>query len=261
MNHGKFYLIKGIKMMHVYKQGYSVLPALQKFNEKFFVKRQELIAARQEASKTQKVFFEHNINDEVYRPICEFIADQSEQQICSFKSLAENLAEDVIIHRIEDRKDWMAAGHVCLPSGWWPEEKIGKPLEEIHKPVPGMRNNHFKLVEAMITSGPFLRYVWSVVFEDKFNFHPSLPKKKFNYILNSKIYVKVEEQITIGFPEVNAALFILRQNLIQPEEIDYSALYQACINMDDAQKTYKDITPELIEHLKHMAMIDEIYQS
>lgn len=244
--------------MHVYKQGYSVLPALQKFQDNPFIKRQDLIDARREAARSQKVFFEHNIDEEVYSPICQFIANESKQSLNSFQALAENLAEDVVIQRVVDGKDWMAAAHICLPSGWWPEEKIGKPLEDIHKPVPGMRNNHFKLVEAMITSGPFLRYVWSVVFEDRFNFHPSLPKKNFNPILNSKIYVKVEEQITIGFPEVNAALFVLRQNLIQPDDIDYSALYHACANMDDAQRSYKGVTPELIVYLKHMAMLDEL---
>lgn len=235
--------------MHVYRQGYSVLPALQKLEGSPFVENKYLTKARQEAAKNQKVFFEHDINDEIYIPICEYIARETNQENTSFEKLAFNLAEDVIIHRIKDNTDWMAAGHICFPSGWWPEDKIGKPLKEIHAPVPGMRNNHFKLVETMIDSGPFLRYVWSVIFENRINFHPSIPKKEFNPLVGN-VYVKVEEQMTIGFPEIKAALFVLRQNLIFPGEIDYPSLYQACKNMTDEQKIYKGVTDELIECLE-----------
>lgn len=252
----KHYYLEKMKNMHVYKKGYSVLPGLNKFTGSPFVKNEKLVTARQSAAKTQKVFFEHDIDDAIYQPICRYIASESNQVYQSFPQLAWNLSEDVIIHRIADNKDWMAAGHICLPSGWNPEEKIGKPLEEIHKPVPGMRNNHFKLVEAMVYSGPFLRYVWSVVFDDNVNHHPSIDKKKFNPILNSEIYVKVEEQITIGFPEIKAALFVLRQNILKSDEIDYSDLYEACVAMNDEQRKYKGVSDELIIHLKHLAMID-----
>jgi len=235
--------------MHVYQQGYSVLPALQKLEKSPFVKNKHLIQTRQAATENQKVFFEHDINEEIYAPICEYISKKTNQENKSFQDLAFNLAEDVIIHRIRNNQDWMAAGHICLPSGWLPEDKIGKPLKEIHDPVPGMRNNHFQLVQTMINSGPFLRYVWSVIFEERVNFHPSLPKKEFNPLV-SRIYVKVEEQMTIGFPEIQAGLFVLRQNLISPSEIDYPSLYQACKNMTSEQKKYKGITEELIEFLE-----------
>lgn len=244
--------------MHVYKQEYSVLPALNKFAGSPFVKNAKLLEERRIASKTQKVFFEHEIDDAIYKPICNYIANQSDQTLKSFSDLAYNLSEDVIIHRIKNDKDWMAAGHICLPSGWNPEEKIGRPLEEIHKPVPGMRNNHFKLVEAMINSGPFLRYVWSITFDDSINHHPSLSKKKFNPFGVNEIHIKVEEQMTIGFPEIQATLFVLRQNIIKSEEIDYTSLYKTCCNMDKQQREYKDVSDELIEHLKHLSFIQEM---
>lgn len=240
--------------MHVYRQGYSVLPALQKLNKSPFEKNRYLIRTRQEASKIQKVFFEHDISQEIYVPICEYISRETNQKNNSFQNLAYNLAEDVIIHRIQGDKDWLAAGHICLPSQWWPEEKIGKPLAEIHAPVPGMKNNHFKLVETMINAGPFLRYVWSIIFEDRINFHPSIPKKEFDFA-SSAIYIKVEEQMTIGFPEIKAALFVLRQNLILPGEIDYPSLYKTCKNMTPEQKKYKNVTEELIQCLEKITYL------
>lgn len=239
-------------MNPVYKQ-YSVLPALHKLEHSPFIKNEKLVQIRREAAKTQNVFFEHNISEEIYKPICEYIAAETNQPINTFQNLAWNLAEDVVIQRIENNKDWMAAGYICLPSGWFPEEKIGKPLKEIHAPIPGMKSNHFKLVEAMVNSGPFLRYVWSVVFENKLNFHPSLPKKVFSP--GDSIYVKVEEQMTIGFPQVQASLFVLRQNILMPEEIDYPILYQSCKNMTEEQKEYKGISQELLDHLQSLASV------
>lgn len=236
--------------VHPYQQGYNTKPALNKLEKSPFVKNKYLTKARQNAAKNQTVFFEHNINEEIYSPICKYIAKETEQDLKPFAELAYHLAEDVIVHRIQNNKDWMAAGHICFPSGWWPEEKIGKPLEEIHKPVPGMRlEQSYKLAETMVYHGPFYRYVWSIVFEDRINFHPSLSKKKFNPLVGN-IYVKVETQHTIGFPEVQAALFILRQDLIYPGEIDYPSLYYACKNMTEKEKEYKDVTEELIEFLE-----------
>jgi len=235
---------------HPYQKGYSVLPALNKLEESPFLKNKNLTRARQEATKTQNVFFEHDINEEIYSPICQYIAKETEQELKSFPELAYHLAEDVIIHRILDNRDWMAAGHICFPSGWWPEEKIGKPLSDIHKPIPGMRlKQSFKLAETMVYHGPFYRFVWSIIFEDRVNFHPSLPKKQFNPLVGS-VYVKVEKQFTIGFPEIKAALFVLRQDLIFPGEIDYPSLYQACKNMTEEEKQYKGVTEELVEFLE-----------
>jgi hypothetical protein len=241
-------------MIHIYNSGYSVLPALKKLETSPFLNNEILIKERRLASEKQKVFFEHDIDQKIYDPICRYISNETNQKISSFDEMALNLAEDVIIHRIKDEKDWMAAGHICLPSGWLPEEKIGKPLEEIHKPVPGMKNNHFKLVETMINKGPFLRYVWSVIFEERYNFHPRIPKKEFNAVSNNLIFIKVEEQMTIGFPQVNAALFVLRQNIIKPQDIDYKGLYMSCSKMNELERKYKGISEDFLIYLKDLSI-------
>lgn len=233
-------------MDHPYKNGYSTLPALKKLEGSPFLKDETLVKIRQEAAKTQKVFFEHDIDESVYAPICAYIAQESQQELKNFPEMAVNLAEDVIVHRMRGTQDWMAAGFICLPSGWWPEEKIGQPLSKIHEPIPGMKlDQSRKLVETMINHGPFYRFVWSVVFEEKVNFHPSVPKKKFD----GKVWVKIERQMTIGFPEIQSALFVLRQGLIQPEEIDYEGLYQACSNMNEAERIYKNISDDVLNYL------------
>lgn len=106
-------------------------------------------------------------------------------------------------------------------------------------------NNSFKLATAMVNNGPFQRFVWSVVTENKISFHPDEINKPFD----GQLFVKVERQITIPFPEIQAGLFILRQNILLPEEIDYTALRNACAGMTDAQREYKGISGEMMDWL------------
>jgi len=129
----------------------------------------------------------------------------------------------------------MSSAHVCFPSSWYPEEKIGKSFYEIHSPVPMNLKNSFKLVNAIIKGGIFERFVWSVVYENKYNFHPNLKHKKFNKE-KPELFIKVERQVTVGFPEQNFCLFILRQYLIDQNEIDNKSLANSIKNMTEDQK-------------------------
>ena len=123
--------------------------------------------------------------------------------------LAMQIQEDLAIVRARGR-DWVAAVHACFPSGWRPEEKVGQPFAALHRVVPGMKlDNSAQIVEAMIRSGPFERYAWGVQFEPRMDGHPSHPKAPFDPTA-PRIFVKVERQVTIGFPEHDAALFLMR---------------------------------------------------
>lgn len=220
-------------MKYLYKEGYNVLPALRKISGPVFVKDNQYdfyIAEKRSAIEKQVVFLECEAQS-AYGPIVLFISHETGLS-GNFSELAMQLQEDLAIHRIEGNRDWLAACHVCFPSGWWPSEKIGKSFREIHEPVPGMRlDNSFKLAKAM-TTGRYERYVWSVVTEPEINFHPRFEKRYLG------IYLKVERQIIIGFPEVNAALFVIRQHLYQPDKAE---LLAACEAMTPQQRQYKGI--------------------
>lgn len=117
-------------MFHVYKKGYTTLPDLKKIN--------------------LDDVFEKNRSDSP--------AIQREK-VCALKN------EDFLIHRIDDQKDYLSSVHVCFPSHWYPEDKIGKSFNEIHQPVPMNLKNSDKLVRAMVNGGIFERFVWSIVYE------------------------------------------------------------------------------------------------
>ena len=136
----------------------------------------------------------------------------------------------------------MAYGHVCFASDWRPEEKIGLSFREVHVPVPGMNlAASDRLVHAMIHAGPFERFVWSVVHEPRLNFHPRFPKRRFDPAAPC-VYLKVERQTTVGFPDLGAALFSFRQHLLGMDDIQIPALIAALERMTPPQRAYKGLT-------------------
>jgi hypothetical protein len=246
-------------MYHVYKQGYSVLPMLKKISiEEVFQKTPDYdhyILAKKDALKTQTCFFEHNIKPITYQAVCEFIVKNYKWTLkkpYTFTNIATQLQDDLAIQIMDDNKDWLAAAHICFPSGWLPRDKIGKPLQEIHAPIPGMNlKNSRKLVETMTQLGPFERFVWGVKFSSDINGHPNRPQAKFDS-KNPAIWIKVERQVTVPFPEHNAGLFILRQFIISEPDIDKPALLKSLLDMSEEERKYKNIDycfDDLVLHL------------
>ena len=239
-------------MYHPYKKGYSVLPQLEKLEESPFemdFNYDYYIDEKKKAIRSQKVHLINNCDHNIFYYLEEFVKEHANwvNPPYTLNNIAMQLQEDIAIHRIKDGRDWLAATHICFPSSWRPEKKIGKPLSEIHAPIPGMSlDNSYKLAEMATQKGPFRRFVWSPIFERKINFHPSLPKAKFQKE-NPFVMVKVEKQITWPLPQFNAFIFILRQYLVQPVLSD---LYAACVKMTQEQKQYKGVDQDFIDHME-----------
>lgn len=242
----------------VYKKGYSTLPNLNKIGEEDVFEKEAsdsnlIQAEKKEALINQKVFFEYE-NEPKHYEICEeWILSNYPRKLESskFLDIAKETEEDFLIHRINGEKDYLSSAHVCFASHWKPEDKIGKSFEEIHQPVPMNLKNSKKLVYAMIHSGIFERFVWSIVYENKYNFHPRFEHKKFD-IKNPKIFLKVERQITVGFSKHDFCLFILRQYLVEEKDIEKNILAKVIESMSPEQKQYKGLSDsyDLLSYLK-----------
>ena len=246
-------------MYHPYKKGYSTLPQLEKLEECPFhidIHYEHYISEKRKALTSQKVHLFHECDHKILFALEDFVKKYANNvdPPYTLHNIAMQVQEDIAIHRIKDGRDWLAATHICFPSSWWPEQKIGRPLAEIHAPIPGMNlKNSYRMAEASTKSGPFRRFVWSPIFENKINFHPSLPKKQFD-IDNPKVYVKVEKQITWPMPEFDAFIFILRQYIVEPEPLP---LLEACLGMTEDQKEYKGVTQKLINYLSYLNIQDQ----
>lgn len=237
-----------------YRNGYSVLPGLLKLEEPIFRRDDDydyFIAEKRRETARRQCYLSHDISADVLTAISAFVASQANWvSVERFDDIAMQLQEDIAIHRVEKDRDWLAACHICFPSHWRPEEKIGGSLRELHGPVPGINlDASHSLAQTMVNHGPFVRYVWSPVFDARrINYHPDLPHPAFDP-RDPRVFVKVERQTIVGFPELNAALFVMRQNIIPQSQIDYPALHQSLLGMTPAEKQYKGVTPELLEYL------------
>lgn len=243
-------------MYHPYKSGYSLLPQLKKVSPDsiFLVStdKPRYLDQKKLSVQTQKCFLEHEMEELIYDAACRFITDHYPDKLdepYNFCNLAMQIQEDLAIHRISDDKDWLAATHICCPSSWSPEEKIGKSFNQIHEPIPGMNlANSRKLVEASIFNGPYERFVWGLIYENELNYHPSIYRKSFDPE-NPFFLVKVERQIMAGLPEHKAMLFVLRQFMLAEHEVDKPALHKAISGMTQQQRAYKNIPDEFITFL------------
>jgi hypothetical protein len=243
-------------MLHPYKSGYSLLPQLKKVStdDIFLVTadKTRYLEQKKLSLQTQKCFLEHKMEEAIYDAACSFIVDHYPDGLdepYNFCNLAMQIQEDMAIHRISDETDWLAATHICCPSSWSPEEKIGKNFNQIHEPIPGMNlSNSRKLIEAAIYHGPYERFVWGLIYEDELNYHPSLLRKQFDQD-DPVFFVKVERQIMAGLPEHKSMLFVLRQFLIPEHEVDVPALHKAISGMTPEQRKYKNIPDEFLSFL------------
>jgi hypothetical protein len=242
----------------VYKKGYSTLPNLRKLKEDEVFERDcsdlgPVIAEKAEALGNQKCFMEHDHDPLIYGVCEEWISRNYPRPLSgrNYMEIAREVPEDFLVHRLVGQKDWLSSAHVCFASHWLPEEKIGRSFDEIHQPVPMSLKNSPKLVHAMVHGGIFERFVWSVVYEDKYNFHPRFSHKAFDPS-EPRVLVKAERQVTVGFPEHDFCLFVLRQYLIKEERLDKARLASVIEEMTEEQKKYKGLSDcrPLLEYLK-----------
>ena len=210
-------------------------------------------AEKDEALRGQQVFVEHDNDPHFYEVCAAWIRQHYPQPLLStdYLGIAREAEEDFLIHRIVGERDWVASAHVCFPSHWLPEDKIGRSFEEVHRPVPMNLKTSRKLAETAARSGIFERFVWSVVHDDRHNFHPRLPASAFDRH-DPRVLVKVERQVTVAFPEHDFCLFILRQSLIPEHRLDKSTLAGAIEAMKPEERAYKGLTDcgDLLAYLR-----------
>jgi dimethylamine monooxygenase subunit A len=207
-----------------------------------------------------------NLHPDVDQAVCRFIADRLVEEYpqwfqmgpdaritClltheTFQIQAKRLAmlalqvqEDLTVVSVDGDKNWLSAGHVCLPSGWSLKDKIGKDFSAVHERVPGalsLMERQGEYVKQMVNATVGLvRFVWAIG-RDYIDGHPSHERSPLT--LDNAI-IRVERQVIWGLPEVNAALFAIRPYNYQIEEEDKPLLASAVESMSDDAARYKGL--------------------
>jgi hypothetical protein len=210
-------------------------------------------------------------------PFGELIQYQSASQVMneglvtsSLEALCLQVQEDLCWIKKENQKDWLAYAHLCSPSHWAAEDKIGLSFEQIHRPIPGIERINrtaSNMVEAMINKGPFVRFVWSFVTDQRLNHHPEAPPqfdpiqwkgRCFDPQQKCPFNLRIERQVVYGFPNLNGSLFAIRVSFWSGLEIKNSAhqtqqLISALESMTLESRKYKGVDScfdELMRWLK-----------
>ena len=162
-------------------------------------------------------------------------------------AMAMNLPCDLAVVRREEGRDWNAYLHVCAPSHWRPEKKIGLPFVATHTPVP-----HFEkvaraaegLVDAMVDRGPWVRFVWGLETDAALDHHPERAAvRRFG---ERPFVVRVERQVLIPLPERQASIFLIGaafvdRDAVLAEERLWRPLRAALEGMSPAARAYKGV--------------------
>jgi hypothetical protein len=187
--------------------------------------------------------------------------------------------EDLILMRRDERGWRLAAGSLCFPSSWSLEEKFGKPLQEIHAPVPGFGpgTRPAELINRMfdgLQGQAVERFNWSIQAGDAL-YHPlsniqrvdratNRPTRFPDGDINAHAFMRVERQTLRKLPVSRDILFTIRIHLDplavlarHPDKAALAASFAEQLNaLDQAQLDYKGLTADrdrLVAFLDGMA--------
>lgn len=113
----------------------------------------------------------------------------------------------------------MAGGSVCFPSSWRPEEKLGRPLLEIHQPVPGLNSSLApgidRLLRKLAPGAVFERENWGLASNPEPDLHPSL--KRSGLAPDPRIdstWLRLEHQALATFLDAPGFLFAIGLSIV-----------------------------------------------
>ena len=174
--------------------------------------------------------------------------------------LGRELVEDfALLRRDETGADRVLWLHACFPSGWRPERVIGHSFAQIHAHIPAFEAVARKtagLTEALVTRGPYVRFVWTVTADDELDHHPDQGRRHAWSAATSRGFLRVERQTTVPLPDVAGCVFLIRTYLYGFDELPYEKrviLAQALAGMPSEIAAYKGLTaavPRALELLR-----------
>ncbi len=189
------------------------------------------------------------------------------------------VAEDLILMRASPDGWRLAAGSLCFPSHWSLREKFGRPLHEIHEPVPGfgpgtrMAEIINRMFDSLKVGQPMQRFNWSLQGGDGL-YQPftntqrderaATRPSKFAGDAIARAFIRLERQTLRKLPLSGDILFTIRIHLdplgllaAHPERWKLAhGFADQLLGLDLAQLDYKGLTADrdrLVERLRAIA--------
>lgn len=145
----------------------------------------------------------------------------------------------------------LVGGCVCFPSSWRFEEKVGKPLEAIHTPVPRLNDELASPIHNFLSrlkpGAAWCRANWGMSRSPELNQHPARGLPKLTAPLREdEVWLRVEDQALVALPESRGVLFGIRMTVIPLAEVKRHptaarGLARSLRTMSDAMLDYKSL--------------------
>ncbi len=179
------------------------------------------------------------------------------------------IQEDLVLMRHSPQGWRLVAASLCFPSAWNLHEKFGKPMHEIHQPVPGFgegtRNAGLidRMFDNLRVEQPVIRWNWSM-YGDARLYHPASDNKMKNRFgdgpITGKVIMRLERQTLRKLPKSGDILFTIRihNNPLEVLEThkDGPSLARSIAsqisNLTDAEIDYKGLAGERERLLKRL---------
>ena len=183
----------------------------------------------------------------------------------ALKLVGSLVQEDFCILQKERGQYLLTAAVLCFPAHWSLAEKMGKPLIDIHGPVPAfaeqLGNPVERLFQNLSQEKPVQRVNWSLVDTDALYLPPSHRRDRVAIgpeEIGERLRLRVERQTLRRLPQSEAVVFGIR-TYVYPlsQAIDggdsAAALLARLEEMPKVMRTYKnliDVKPALTAYLK-----------
>jgi dimethylamine monooxygenase subunit A len=201
--------------------------------------------------------------------------DESDLGRVDILAQAALLIQDDLVLMRKSPEGWrLVAASLCFPSEWNLREKFGKPLHEVHGPVPnfntGTRNAEMieRMFDNLRPDQLVLRWNWSL-YGDARLYHPASDhgmKRRFgDGDITGRVTLRLERQTLRKLPKSGDILFAIRI-YIDPLEVlethsDGAVLATAIADqlaaMTDAEINYKGLADERARLMERLAQIGE----
>ncbi|MGC3969241.1 MAG: DUF3445 domain-containing protein [Pirellulales bacterium] len=153
----------------------------------------------------------------------------------------------------DDGPHRVVGGVVCFPSSWDLREKVGRPLSEVHAPVPGLNSSLGRQIDTflakLVPGSAWARENWSLSRDNERNQHTSRPRCTFDGPLTlNDVWVRLEHQLLLRLPTSGGMLFGIRIELVSLSDVrrDEEAarrLSRAVATMTPEAAEYKIFAP------------------
>lgn len=184
---------------------------------------------------------------------------------------ASLVQEDLILMRRGEPGWRLAAGSLSFPSSWSLREKFGRPIDEVHAPVPGFgagtRNHELiaRMLDHLRPEISVIRWNWSLYGDDRL-YHPESagPDARRFGPEAERVFLRVERQTLRRLPKSLDILFTIRIHIdplsaleAHPDAARVAATLASQLGeLTEEQTAYKGLTAErdkLVARLEKVA--------